>query len=112
MEIFAGSVPVVDTGYGRKFVHYMLAQAETQPTSPPIAPDQVPVVLWLQGGPGCSAMSGMWTEVGPFQMRDGSNDTLQKDMLSHTACRHASVLRSSSYVACRQPTISGLSCNG
>jgi hypothetical protein len=88
MEIFAGSVPVVDTGYGRKFVHYMLAQAETQPTSPPIAPDQVPVVLWLQGGPGCSAMSGMWTEVGPFQMRDGSNDTLQRNPYSWTRFAH------------------------
>ena len=41
----------------------MLAEAEQQP-------ETAPVVLWLQGGPGCSGMAGMFTEVGPFRLVD------------------------------------------
>ena len=87
-KLFAGSVPVVESGFGRRYIHYMLAEAEHQQTSPGQAPDQVPVVLWLQGGPGCSAMSGMWTEVGPFQLRDGSSDTLERNPYSWTRFAH------------------------
>jgi carboxypeptidase C (cathepsin A) len=32
----------------------------------------VPVLLWLQGGPGASSQFGAFTEVGPIRIRNGT----------------------------------------
>ena len=43
---------------GTKFYHYWFVEA---PDS-----DKKPWALWLNGGPGCSSMEGLFTENGPF----------------------------------------------
>ncbi|TKR94728.1 hypothetical protein L596_008982 [Steinernema carpocapsae] len=47
------------------YMHYMLVESKNKP-------DTDPVVLWLQGGPGCSGFAGAFEEMGPFYVnKDG-----------------------------------------
>ncbi|CCD64385.1 Carboxypeptidase [Caenorhabditis elegans] len=34
------------------------------------SPETAPVVLWLNGGPGCASMEGLFIEMGPFRVRN------------------------------------------
>ncbi|XP_015683311.1 lysosomal protective protein [Protobothrops mucrosquamatus] len=61
------------TGYlsvdGDKHLHYWFVEAEE-------ADAEKPLVLWLNGGPGCSSIAGLLTEHGPFRVQpDGATLT-------------------------------------
>lgn len=47
-------------------VWYWFFAARSQPTT-------APLVLWLNGGPGCSSMIGLFQEHGPCHFVDGSS---------------------------------------
>lgn len=55
----------VDVSHGRN-LFYWFAESQKSPTSDPL-------VLWLNGGPGCSSLGGMFTENGPFVVQNDSS---------------------------------------
>lgn len=46
-----------------KHLHYWFVESQGKPESDPL-------VLWLNGGPGCSSLDGLLTEHGPFLIQD------------------------------------------
>ncbi|RXH92268.1 hypothetical protein DVH24_033164 [Malus domestica] len=67
---YAGYV-TVDEKQGRSLFYYFV-EAQTDPASKPL-------VLWLNGGPGCSSVGGAFIAHGPFQP---SRDILLKNDFS------------------------------
>eukprot|EP00043_Microstomoeca_roanoka_P009833 m.93570 g.93570 ORF g.93570 m.93570 type:complete len:452 (+) comp14707_c1_seq1:353-1708(+) len=57
-KMYSGYI-TVDPAHGRS-LFYFFAESQRNPTSDPI-------VLWQQGGPGCSSLVGMMTENGPLR---------------------------------------------
>lgn len=57
-KMFSGYIPV--NADGSKKIFYWFVEAE-------ISPIDSPVVMWTNGGPGCSGLGGMMTEQGPFR---------------------------------------------
>ncbi|KAH9509418.1 hypothetical protein Btru_045848 [Bulinus truncatus] len=56
-------------GSGSKKLHYWFVESSGNPKVDP-------VVLWMNGGPGCSSLHGFLTEHGPFRV-DTDGETLQ-----------------------------------
>lgn len=44
-------------------IYFLLAQSRSS------SPETDPLIIWLQGGPGCSSMLGAFTENGPYWFR-------------------------------------------
>lgn len=62
--------------------HYILFDSQTDPANDPL-------VLWLNGGPGCSSLIGMIYENGPFTVIPNTTFT---ELNNYTWNMHANVL--------------------
>ncbi|KAF4658214.1 hypothetical protein FOL47_008127 [Perkinsus chesapeaki] len=56
-----------DGGKGRKLFFWFFESRSN--------PSQDPLILWLDGGPGCSSMGGLFLEIGPCRVNSEGNDT-------------------------------------
>eukprot|EP00758_Cryptobia_borreli_P009164 Tbor_TRINITY_DN5453_c0_g1::TRINITY_DN5453_c0_g1_i2::g.25355::m.25355/K16297/SCPL-II; serine carboxypeptidase-like clade II len=60
---YAGYVTAYTKGE-MKEAYYWLVESESNPSTDP-------VILWMNGGPGCSSLLGLFTEIGPYTFRRG-----------------------------------------
>jgi len=56
---YSGYLDVTDT----KSLHYVYVESQGDPTTDP-------VLIWFNGGPGCSSLLGLFQEHGPFVIDD------------------------------------------
>lgn len=63
------------------FLHYWYVQSQSDPRKDPL-------VLWLNGGPGCSSLTGLFNELGPFAIASTGEIVLR----NHTWNKFANLL--------------------
>jgi carboxypeptidase C (cathepsin A) len=62
--MFSGFLDIPDTS---KKIHYLFVESANEPSTDPL-------VIWFNGGPGCSSMLGFMQENGPFRMDSGTGE--------------------------------------
>ncbi|KAH9509420.1 hypothetical protein Btru_045851 [Bulinus truncatus] len=63
------------SGSGGKQLHYWFVESSDNP-------EKDPLVLWMNGGPGCSSLEGFFSEHGPFKVRFYVMTTIENKCVS------------------------------
>jgi serine carboxypeptidase-like clade 2 len=89
---YAGYV-TVDAASGRALFYY-LAEATTGGGAPAASSSRAPLLLWLNGGPGCSSLGyGAMEELGPFRVKSDGR-TLYRNPYAWNAAANVLFLES------------------
>ncbi|KAG2377632.1 hypothetical protein C9374_009148 [Naegleria lovaniensis] len=70
---YSGYVPVSTNSTEKRFLFYWFVESQSASSS------EDPVVLWMNGGPGCSSLDGFVTEHGPFLLNDDGKTLRSND---------------------------------
>lgn len=71
-DMYTGYIVVDEASQANLFYHlYAINQGKTT--------DAGPLIIWLQGGPGCSSMAGDFMEMGPVLINAASSNTCGSD---------------------------------
>ena len=81
---FISAEEATTTGHER-FLHYVFVEAEN-------SPETAPVVLWTNGGPGCSSLEGYMNEMGPLRPDPADPDGQRLTRNPYTWNLHANML--------------------
>ncbi|KAF0690729.1 Aste57867_17893 [Aphanomyces stellatus] len=90
---YAGHIPLQSNG---QKMFYWLVESESTPATDPL-------VLWLNGGPGCSSLGGFFTELGPFVV--GSDLTVKRNPYAWNRKANVVFLESPAGVGFSQPKL-------
>jgi len=67
--VYSGYLPIQGTG---KDYHYLFLESQRDPSNDPL-------IIWFNGGPGCSSLLGFAQELGPWAMDDGTDFFFKND---------------------------------
>jgi len=73
--VYSGYLDIPDT---TKMLHYMFVESQNDPASDPL-------LVWFNGGPGCSSMLGWSQEHGPYVMESGETTFHKNEWSWNTA---------------------------
>lgn len=73
-KMWSGYIVVDEENEGKLF--YWLVESEKNP-------DTAPLMIWLNGGPGCSSMDGFFLENGPFHVNSDKETLLTNEYSWH-----------------------------
>jgi len=64
---WAGHLPAAGDGSDKKIFYWLFEPGEGKVDA------NTPLILWMNGGPGCSSMDGLWLENGPLRLKSGGS---------------------------------------
>lgn len=68
---WAGHLPAKGDGSDKKLFYWLFEPGEGAANIPD---NDIPLILWINGGPGCSSMDGLWLENGPLRLQLDENN--------------------------------------